>query len=425
MNYYPPGSSRSCHEADGRSDRSGGTGSGSNSGSNNIYGSVDKGWCIQVQPQAQLPIASSSVNWQKWKTSFDALLNDGEGVALFKSYLDSETCGNLLDFWFACQGFRSKVDPSDQKKIMQLIKVIYQTYIRGSKSSSTSISQTTSSRHSQHHQPVRLRPETRRAIAERLLHKTSLNQTVFDEAQNEVGHFLRHTAYLAFLKSDIFISHIDGKTCKAFDAQLQSRQSFDPPFPLAPSTRGLATVEEDQELLVSDKPPLHVGSVMPTCYRPPRQSYHYFCNPIPPVLPTSQTSACSCSQRSLPPTYFQSPHISQVVPSPVPQPQISGITPVNTSQPAPLTQENIQITRFQRAELPVPQHLSSCPHCHAPFFVPQVGSPSSMLHLRQSPLPGKPPKQLMPQQPIYQYGPPMQPTGPSGTMHRKWTDAVW
>lgn len=390
---YPPGSLRSCHEADGRSDRSGGSGgTGSGSGCGNIYGSLygatsDCKWHHhQLQPHQHIQSQSPSqqqapLTWQKWAASFDALLSDGEGVALFKSYLESEGCGNLLDFWFAVQGFRSKVDPSDRKKILQLIKVIYQTYIRGSSSSVTALPPSGPSSNPSTSVPrsrractfVRLRPETRRAIADRLSHKSSLDQTVFDEAQAEIGHLLRTTAYQAFLKSDAFIAHIqDGPkvTIPGIPEEDFSRQY-------------LPTVEEDREL--GQQPPMKPGDSVSSA------TYHYFCRP-PSTMPLSQQppqQQCSCQGKN--------PWGLSYYPPPTPQ--------ICYPQAAPLTQENIQMTRFQRAELPVPQHLSCCPHCQTPFqqHQQQISGPSIPVSPVQHKSLGR-----------------ISATGP-----RKWMDAVW
>ncbi|VDD76560.1 unnamed protein product [Mesocestoides corti] len=372
---YPPGSLRSCHEADGRSDRSGGSGgTGSGSGCGNIYGSIYNAFSEYKLHQSDSSNPASNSAWQKWSASFDALLSDGEGVALFKAYLESEGCGNLLDFWFAVQGFRSKVDPSDRKKVLQLIKVIYQTYIRGSSSTTAPppSSTSSSSRCRRNHAPVRLRQETRRAIADRLSHKSSLDQTVFDEAQQEVGHLLRNTAYQAFLKSDAFIAHIQQGSGFPPESSIPRHAFGSPVYP-----GSLPTVEEDRELGV-EKPP-GKGSVTPAS-----STYHCFCGPQV-LLPQQQQQAhiqlCSCQINS----QWSVPY----------QPQ--GCYP----QAAPLTQENLQITRFQRAELPVPQHLSSCPHCHTPYQQPVA--PSNPLSPAQH-----------------------KPTGRFGaSSQRKWMDAVW
>ncbi|KAL7055635.1 hypothetical protein AAHC03_022867 [Spirometra sp. Aus1] len=420
-------SSRSCHEADGRSDRSGGscgTGSGSGGGGN-VYGSVCGAF------------GSFPSTWQKWSSSFDALLSDGDGVALFKSYLESENCGNLLDFWFACQGFRNKVDPSDRKKILQLIKVIYQTYIRGSTCSASQQSAVASqavgaplqfSRHrtSQHHEAVRLRPETRKAIAERLSHKSSLDQTIFDEAQNEIGHFLRHTAYSAFLNSDVYLSYIQGAGTYSLNPSLrtpspdtrassaghhQYHHMFDS---FAASGCGLPTVDEDQELVSDKLSPDVKRTVLPTAPLPQtyvyshQQSYHYFGDPnAPPFAAQPPAVSCFCLAQQRP---WTSPPTAGYYPS------SHGTLCCTPAPAAPLTQENIQITRFQRAELPVPQHLSSCPRCHTPLPVNQIPPVPHTVGPQQYFLPPQA-KQLQPV--TATTVPPAPLAGP-----RKWVDAV-
>lgn len=390
---YPPGSLRSCHEADGRSDRSGGSGgTGSGSGCGNIYGSYygpfsDCKWqqSYHHPHQSQQQLGQPQSTWQKWAASFDALLSDGEGVALFKSYLESEGCGNLLDFWFAVQGFRSKVDPSDRKKILQLIKVIYQTYIRGSASAPPLSSSSTTSRSRRNHTPVRLRSETRRSIADRLAHKSSLDQTVFDEAQSEIGHILRTTAYQAFLKSDAFIAHIQqGNTpsSKQFLLSPGGEEEFS-----RHNAYLLPTVEEDRELGQSAMP------LKSTCATP--ATYHYFCGP--PSMPQQpQQQQCACQAGN--PwgiTYYPPP------------------TPQSCYPPAPLTQENLQMTRFQRAELPVPQHLSCCPHCQTPF---QQQNQSA----QQQPLL---PSSGNPLSPGQQHGKSI--GRMNSSVQRRWMDVVW
>uniref|UniRef100_A0A0X3P1V7 Axin-1 n=2 Tax=Schistocephalus solidus TaxID=70667 RepID=A0A0X3P1V7_SCHSO len=438
---YPPGSSRSCHEADGRSDRSGGscgTGSGSGGGGN-TYGRICGAFGEKVLRGSNPGpgMGSFPSTWQKWSSSFDALLSDGDGVALFKAYLESENCGNLLDFWFACQGFRNKVDPSDRKKILQLIKVIYQTYIRGSTCSASQQSAFASqavgaplqfSRHhaSQHHEPVRLRPETRKAIAERLSHKSSLDQTIFDEAQSEIGHFLRNTAYSAFLNSDVYLSYIQTTGTYALNSSLippsQDTQAssaghhhyhyvFDS---FSAPACGLPTVDEDQELVSDKLSPDLKTSILHTAPMPqpfvysPQQSYHYFGNPNAPPLaaqPPSISCFCSAQQRS-----YASPPAAGYYPS------TPGVVCCIPAPAAPLTQENIQITRFQRAELPVPQHLSSCPRCHTPLPVNQIPPMAHSVGPQQYFLP---PQSKHLQSITATTTPPAPISGP-----RKWVDAV-
>ncbi|TGZ70456.1 hypothetical protein CRM22_003192 [Opisthorchis felineus] len=398
---YPPEASRSCHEADGRSDRSGGSGGAAGStGSGGVYGPLcgtSGKWpfsTISNDPQVATDRLLS--NWKKWSLGLDYLLQDSEGVALFKSYLQYEGCSNLLDFWFACQGFRSKVDPSDHRKISQLIKAIYRTYIRGSSSGNvgfTTAPITTMLTEPQvliqpRTEPIRLRTETRRLIAERISRKHALDQTVFDPAQAEVEQFLRTTAYPAFLKSDVYVdflqSTLEGSnrrfqfsqpgtswsSCLVDSASGHSVHGLpEGPtnFPL--SGKILPTLEEDRELN-SEELSGHVGL---SHLRPASSS----CPPNPAgdsvhLLSSAQSPPWHCphcsqyhSQGHQTPctandpvqrTNYPPPHLFP----PGFRPPFSVPTTTNVVVcSAPLTVENLQMTRFYRAELSLQQHTFS------------------------------------------------------------------
>lgn len=60
----------------------------------------------------------------RWAKSLYNLLEDTDGVDLFKKYLQSEgrLHADALDFWFACEGLRKMSEP---ERVQQLIKVIY------------------------------------------------------------------------------------------------------------------------------------------------------------------------------------------------------------------------------------------------------------------------------------------------------------
>lgn len=60
----------------------------------------------------------------KWATSLSDLLQDPEGVQLFKKYAESEggIHSDWLNFYFACEGLKQEKDP---EKIKQLVYVIY------------------------------------------------------------------------------------------------------------------------------------------------------------------------------------------------------------------------------------------------------------------------------------------------------------
>lgn len=59
-----------------------------------------------------------------WARALHYLLEDSDGVDLFRRYLQSEggPHANVLDFWFACKGLHNQTEP---EKIAQLVRVIY------------------------------------------------------------------------------------------------------------------------------------------------------------------------------------------------------------------------------------------------------------------------------------------------------------
>ncbi|CAI2733368.1 unnamed protein product [Schistosoma spindalis] len=73
----------------------------------------------------------SNLDQSRWGTNLDNLLNDSDGVEFFNKFLSyKHSASHLLDFWFACKGFRSNADLSNPDKLFQVAKVIYRTYIK-------------------------------------------------------------------------------------------------------------------------------------------------------------------------------------------------------------------------------------------------------------------------------------------------------
>ncbi|TPP66059.1 hypothetical protein FGIG_01053 [Fasciola gigantica] len=438
---YPPDASRSCHEADGRSDRSGGSGGATSSSGGGVYGTL----CSNLGGKWSIPVSTASTatisrelminpshhvsshdrlvsNWKRWSLGLDYLLQDSEGVALFKTYLHYEGCSNLLDFWFACQGFRSKVDPADHRKITQLIKVIYRTYIRGSGTGTigmTNVSLPGQLTESQSNpnvlqsrtEPIRLRAETKRMISERISRKHSLDQSVFDPAQTEVEHFLRTTAYPAFLKSDVYIdflqSAIDGSTYKFAPNQDTSARAVAVGWPTStcsnnnagfpggivshpPGGKFLPTLEEDRELRSDDLPCYSIQSGHTQTVQTPGACA------VPHQQP--QLHCLHCSQYHsqghsiCPPPDRSNPWLSQL-PHPIPpglrslgpatnQPNLfapmttTATTAVGATSTAPLNAEVPQLTRFYRAELSMQQQA----------FITQTGGSSNVMRMTHQPV---------------------------------------
>ncbi|XP_018652083.1 LOW QUALITY PROTEIN: putative axis inhibition protein, axin [Schistosoma mansoni] len=73
----------------------------------------------------------SNLDQSRWGINLDNLLNDSDGVEFFNKFLSyKHSASHLLDFWFACKGFRSNADLSNPDKLFQVAKVIYRTYIK-------------------------------------------------------------------------------------------------------------------------------------------------------------------------------------------------------------------------------------------------------------------------------------------------------
>jgi len=134
--------------------------------------------------------AHSSPAYLRWAENLHNLLSDPDGVELYKNYLKTENVGELLDFWFACEGLKRL--PSDQsEKIYQLIKVINRKFLRS--------------------KMVPILEETRKSIQEKVAAKTGTDQTIFDSAQQEVEERMTRTTYRNFLASEMYLAYIQAQ----------------------------------------------------------------------------------------------------------------------------------------------------------------------------------------------------------------------
>uniref|UniRef100_A0A915F0E9 Axis inhibition protein axin n=1 Tax=Echinococcus canadensis TaxID=519352 RepID=A0A915F0E9_9CEST len=132
---------------------------------------------------------------------FDTLLNDSEGVRQFHKFLSSSfSSGHLLDFWFACKGFRSIVDGDDQLKLLQVAKAIYRTYIKTDAALSVPVNDSTK-------REIR---STLSAFSQSYHNSISgdkcspVLRSLFDAAQADVQNLLARSYFLEFLQSDSF-----------------------------------------------------------------------------------------------------------------------------------------------------------------------------------------------------------------------------
>ncbi|KAL5106348.1 Axin-1 [Taenia crassiceps] len=131
----------------------------------------------------------------------DTLLNDSEGVRQFHKFLSSSfSSGHLLDFWFACKGFRSIVDGDDQLKLLQVAKAIYRTYIKTDAALSVPVNDSTK-------REIR---STLSAFSQSYHNsmggdkRSPILRSLFDAAQADVQNLLARSYFLEFLQSDSF-----------------------------------------------------------------------------------------------------------------------------------------------------------------------------------------------------------------------------
>lgn len=149
--------------------------------------------------------ASPTPPYLRWAESLHSLLDDEDGIRLFRTFLCQEGCGDLLDFWFACSGFRklpsgagvsgsgqpAGTDSGENSKRLKLAKAIYRKYIADA---STSVA------------ARQIKPATRTFIRD-CVSRARLDAALFNQAQTEVQAWMEENTYPLFLKSDVYLKH--------------------------------------------------------------------------------------------------------------------------------------------------------------------------------------------------------------------------
>ncbi|XP_036158898.1 axin-1 isoform X3 [Myotis myotis] len=135
--------------------------------------------------------ASPTPPYLKWAESLHSLLDDQDGINLFRTFLKQEDCADLLDFWFVCTGFR-KLEPCDsnEEKRLKLAKAIYRKYILDNNGI---VSRQT-------------KPATKSFIKDCIM-KQLIDPAMFDQAQTEIQSTMEENTYPSFLKSDIYLEY--------------------------------------------------------------------------------------------------------------------------------------------------------------------------------------------------------------------------
>ncbi|XP_067616001.1 axin-like isoform X2 [Eurosta solidaginis] len=135
-------------------------------------------------------VADSSRNsppsYLNWARTLNHLLEDRDGVELFKKYVEEEApvYNDYLNFYFACEGLKQQTDP---ERIKQIIGAIYR-FLRKSQLS--------------------IPEDLRRIIKAGLKNEVQLSSNIYDSMQQYVETTIRENIYPSFLCSEIYILYI-------------------------------------------------------------------------------------------------------------------------------------------------------------------------------------------------------------------------
>ncbi|KRZ67243.1 Axin-1, partial [Trichinella papuae] len=178
--------------------------------------------------------------YMRWAVDLQNVLEDFEGLQLFKKFLTNEGCENELDFWYACKGLKQYSD-KEWSLVERVAHMIHQNYVRPQGEYSLTC----------------IRGETRVEIQKRFVAK-DICQGMFDTAQMEVEAFLR-IKHAAFVESDLYISYLqaiqtggwDSPRCYSNDSRSNSSSSNSADGQ-RPSSTLLPTVQEEVEVEVPE-----------------------------------------------------------------------------------------------------------------------------------------------------------------------------
>ncbi|XP_026854442.2 axin-1 isoform X1 [Electrophorus electricus] len=135
--------------------------------------------------------ASPTPPYLKWAESLHSLLDDQDGIHLFRTFLKQEECADVLDFWFACSGFRKlEASEGNEEKKLKLAKAIYKKYILDNNGIVSR----------------QIKPATKSFIKDCVM-RLHIDPAMFDQAQTEIQAVMEENTYPLFLKSDVYLEY--------------------------------------------------------------------------------------------------------------------------------------------------------------------------------------------------------------------------
>ncbi|PAA79334.1 hypothetical protein BOX15_Mlig010798g2 [Macrostomum lignano] len=122
---------------------------------------------------------------QRWGNSFDSLLNDKYGLALFRAFLKTEYSDENIEFWVACEEYRGLTGPKRQALKAQKI---YNEFVAFQAPREVNLDSTT-------------RLATINAMG-------SPDRHLFEQAQKRIQALMEKDSYQRFLRSEVYQAHL-------------------------------------------------------------------------------------------------------------------------------------------------------------------------------------------------------------------------
>ncbi|KAE8747590.1 Axin [Frankliniella occidentalis] len=173
----------------------------------------------------------------RWAQNLHYLLEDPDGVDLFRTFLKQEGQLDTLNFWFACEGLKKQ---TDQERVSQLVKVIYRKYLQKSQ--------------------LAITEDLRKEVIWRVKEEGEIHSGVFDGVQAAVEQLISNTTYPNFLKSDLYLQHVQSMQNGPSDNGESPSSSGSNSSPPGLGGCPLPTLHEDAELSTN---PLSASSMPP------------------------------------------------------------------------------------------------------------------------------------------------------------------
>ncbi|KAL5963272.1 Regulator of G-protein signaling 3 [Taenia solium] len=167
--------------------------------------------CTQVktvqQDELLKMIASGKPSYEqvhRWRKSFEALLADKYGLALFKEFLATEFSDENIEFWIACEEYKTITQPKKQQAKAQKI---YEDFIA-----------------TQACREINLDSVTREQTIAEL---ASPSAHTFENAQKRIQALMERDSYGRFLRSDLFLTLLNQAKQAARELAAAARDSHE------------------------------------------------------------------------------------------------------------------------------------------------------------------------------------------------------